>query len=111
MLNRLRWILTRPPVIGGVAAVLLYLALGFLALPALLQWQLPKQVATRLDHHLQIGALRFDPLNFRLEADDVALSDAGGSLLIGLRQLQIDFELRSLVDRAWTSGLEFKARS
>ena len=105
MLKRLRRILTSAPVVGGVAALLLYLALGFLALPALLKWQLPKQVAAQLDHRLQIGELRFDPLKFRLEADDLALSDAGGSLLFGLRQLQIDFELRSLIDRAWTFSL------
>lgn len=80
----------------------LYLALGFLILPALLKWQLEKQLGENLGHRISVGAVRFNPLALRLEIRALALSDPDGSAMFGFKRLLVDFEARSLFERAWT---------
>ncbi|WP_313950895.1 DUF748 domain-containing protein, partial [Accumulibacter sp.] len=46
--------------------------------------------------------VRFNPLLFRFEVDDLALSDPAGQPLLGFKRLLVDFELRSVIDGAWT---------
>ncbi|WP_313950942.1 hypothetical protein, partial [Accumulibacter sp.] len=74
MLNRLRTLVTRKPVIIGVGLLVLYLLGGFLALPAIIKWQVEKQVPEQLGHAISVGQVRFNPLLFRFEVDDLALS-------------------------------------
>jgi len=103
LLKGLRRILFSVPTITVVALFVLYLLVGYLALPAAVKWQAEKQVREKLGHGLVIGKVRFDPLAFEFEVQDLALSDAQGQGMFGLRRLFVDFELRrSLVDRAWT---------
>ncbi len=90
-------------VAGGV--FVFYLLAGFFALPAILKWQIEKQVPAQLGHGMTVGALRFNPLSLALEADDVLLSDAAGAPLLGFRHLRIDLEWRGLIDRAWSFSL------
>ncbi len=102
MLNRLRSLFFRKPLIIGVALCALYVLGGFFALPAIVKWQVEKQVPAQLGHAISVGAVRFNPLSFRFEVDDLALSDPAGQPLLGFKRLLIDFELRSIIDRAWT---------
>ena len=105
MFERLRRVFLSWPAITIFGVVVVYLAFGFLALPALVKWQLEKRVAEQLGHELMIAELRFNPVEFRLEVDDLALSDPQGQPLLGFRHLLADFELRSLIDGAWTFAL------
>ncbi|MCB1932739.1 MAG: DUF748 domain-containing protein [Candidatus Accumulibacter sp.] len=102
MLNTLRTILVRKPVIIGVVLCALYLLGGFFALPALVKWQVEKQVPEQLGHMIKVGDVRFNPLLFRFEVDDLALADPAGQPLLAFKRLLVDFELRSVIDRAWT---------
>ena len=52
-----------------------------------------------LGPQLEVAAIRFDPPSFELEADNLALHNAGGQRMLGFRQLQLDFEWRGLLDR------------
>ncbi len=101
MTTRLRRVLFSAPVIATAGLFALYLAGGFFVLPAILKWQVEKQVPERLGHRVSVGAVRFNPLVFRIEVDDLALSDPDGGPMLGFRRLLADFELRSVVDRAW----------
>ncbi len=101
MLKRLGKFLTSVPSIAVVGLVSFYLVCGFLLLPAVVEWQLKKQVAA-LGHELQVADVRFYPLQLRLEIDQLSLADAQGARMAGFTQLVVDFEWRSIVDRAWT---------
>ena len=102
MKNRLRNILFSTPVLTAMSLFVLYLVCGFLALPAIVRWQIEQQAPEMLGHHISIGALRFNPLSFRLDADDLVLADGAGSQMLSVKRLLVDFKLGSLVDRAWT---------
>ncbi|HRE85372.1 MAG TPA: DUF748 domain-containing protein [Accumulibacter sp.] len=102
MLNSLRIFFSRKPVIVAVLLFALYVLGGFFALPAIIKWQVEKQVPAQLGHPISVGDVRFNPLLFRFEVDDLALSDPDGQPLLGFRHLLVDFELRSVIDRAWT---------
>ncbi len=104
-LNKLRRIFLSWPIITAAGLFALYLTVGFFALPAIVKWQVEKQVPAKLGHQISVGAVRFNPLNFRFELDDLALADSGGSPMASFRRLLIDFELRSVIDRAWTFGV------
>ncbi|MBN8515497.1 DUF748 domain-containing protein [Accumulibacter sp.] len=102
MLNSLRIFFSRKPVIVAVLLFALYVLGGFFALPAIIKWQVEKQVPAQLGHPISVGDVRFNPLLFRFEVDDLALSDPDGQPLLGFKHLLVDFELRSVIDRAWT---------
>ncbi len=102
LLSRLPTIITRTPVIIGVLLFALYLLGGFFAVPVLVRWQVEKQVPVQLGHAISVGTVRFNPLLFRFEVDDLALSDPEGKPMLAFKRLLIDFELRSVIDRAWT---------
>jgi hypothetical protein len=102
MLNRLRSFFLRKSVLSAVFLCALYVLGGFFALPAIVKWQVEKQVPEQLGHSISVGDIRFNPLLFRFEVDDLAFSDPDGQPLLGFKHLLVDFELRSLIDRAWT---------
>jgi len=101
MFQRLRKLLTSVPSITVVGLVSAYLLVGFFVLPAVLRWQLGKQIAAG-GYVLQVGDLRFDPLRLRLEVDRVSLTDRSGAPVLGFDNLMVDLEWRSITDRAWT---------
>jgi hypothetical protein len=102
MLHSLRIFFLRKSVIITGLLLALYVLGGFFALPAIVKWQVEKQVSAQLGHSISVGDVRFNPLLFRFEVDDLALSDPDGQPLLGFKYLLVDFELRSLIDRAWT---------
>ncbi len=100
-LQRLRKLLTSVPSITVVGLMSAYLLVGFFLLPAVLKWQLEKQLSER-GHVMHVGAVRFDPLRLTLEVNDLALADAQGAVMAGFDHLAVDLEWRSMTDRAWT---------
>ncbi len=93
---RSRWL------IGGVAALLVYAALGFLLVPYLVRHYVPKIAAESFQRQASIGEVRFNPFVFRLEANDFAFREADGAGIVGFQRLIVDFELTSLFRWAWT---------
>jgi uncharacterized protein involved in outer membrane biogenesis len=82
--------------------VLLYAAIGFFALPALVKRQAVKHVEHELGHQLAIGTLRFNPFTLAAELTDVELREASGAALASFKRLFVDFEAKSLFRRVWT---------
>lgn len=80
----------------------IYLVCGFFVLPAVVKWQVEKQVTEKLGQRINIGEVHFNPFVLRFEAGDFVLSDPESGPLVSFKRLLVDFELRSAIDRAWT---------
>ena len=88
--------------IAGLLAV--YAALGFYAVPRLLNGLLKDTVRAEYGRELAIGAIRFNPFSLALEIDGLALPDADGGPLVAFDQLRVDLDLDSL----WHRALSFR---
>lgn len=87
-----------------VATVLLfalYLVFGFFALPVIVKWQIEKQVPVKLGHPISVGEVHSNPLLLTFEVGDLVLSNTEGSPILSFKRLQIDFAIRSVLNRAW----------
>ncbi len=81
----------------------LYAAAGFWAIPWLIRTQLPEQISRQFHATATLGELRFNPFLFTLEARGLALvAPASPEPAIRAGRLFVDFELASLLKRAWT---------
>lgn len=87
-----------------VVLVGLYAALGFLAVPAVLQWQVPKQVAKYTTGTATLGKVRFNPFNFDLQADDFTLRSAQRQTLLHFAHLDINYNPMQFVRRRTDFG-------
>ena len=86
-----------------VAGVLVaYTLLGFLLVPRIVRSQLVDTVAATYDRQAQVGKVRFNPYTFVLEIEDFSMPDTDGRPLLGFRRLHIDFELMSILRRAYS---------
>ncbi|MBL8529181.1 MAG: hypothetical protein JNL68_15960, partial [Burkholderiales bacterium] len=91
-------------VIGAavLAAVVLFAAVGYFAVPALLRSQLEKLAREQLQRELTIGEIAFNPFDLKLDVKDVALKDRDGSPLAGFERLLVDYEIfPALTQRAF----------
>ena len=68
----------------------LYLIFGFFALPAIVKWQIEKQVPEKLGHPISVGEVRCNPLLLTFEVGDLVLSNTEGSPILSFKRLQID---------------------
>ena len=85
-----------------VAVFALYALLGFLAVPYVIQRSLESYATEQLDRKMSIGEVRVNPLLFRLEMKDVALTERDGAPIAGFGRLVADFEISSIGRWAWT---------
>ena len=85
-------------VAGLLGAYLLFAWVGF---EPLTRWLAPKIVADRSAHRLTIGGARFDPFRFTVQLTDVKLSEPDDKPLLALNELWVDFEIESLLKRAY----------
>ena len=96
-------IFTRWTFWATVAGVLLaYSAAGFLLVPRIVRNQLVDTIAESYDRQAQVGKVRFNPYTFILEIEDFAMPDTDGRPLLGFKRLHIDFELMSILRRAYS---------
>lgn len=84
------------------AAFVLYLLFGFLAVPRLVERGIRGYAAETLRRAAAVGEVRFNPLLFKLELRDFALTEQDGAPIAGFQRLLVDFELSSIARRAWT---------
>jgi hypothetical protein len=86
-----------------VAGVLLaYTAAGFLLVPRVVRSQLISGIAEAYDRQATVGPVRFNPYTFVLEVEDFAIPDTDGRPMLGFKRLHIDFELISILRRAYS---------
>ncbi|RYU59658.1 DUF748 domain-containing protein [Methylolobus aquaticus] len=92
--NRKLWTIAAALVAG-------YLLTGFLLLPWLAERYVPRIASEQLQRPLTLGKVRFNPILFKLELNDVALTEPQGEPLASLGRLFVDFELSGLFRRAF----------
>jgi hypothetical protein len=88
---------------AGIAAavVVAYAAIGFWAVPALIQRQLASYAQEQLHRQAGVARLRFNPFTLRLEATDLRLAESDGSPIFDVGHLVVEMQWRSLISRAW----------
>jgi len=89
-------------VAAALVLAALYTAGGFLLVPTMLRHQLPKLGDSLLARRLSVQEVRFNPYTLRLQADGLQLAEADGAPLLGLEQLDVELQWRSLLRRAWS---------
>jgi hypothetical protein len=100
--HRLRAIATSKPALIGVVALLIYALAGFVGAPWLVRQQLPKLVEEHLGAKATIGDVRINPFLFKVELDELSISEKNGLPAFQLGKLLVDFETSSLLRWALT---------
>ena len=89
-------ILTRKYLVIPVAALLLYALAGFVALPALVRWYVPRYAQQDLHCQAALQKVRINPFLLTVEINEFSLKQADGSPLIAFARLFVDLETSSL---------------
>ena len=89
--------LLRNLVAGVLLLLALYAAAGFWLVPRLIDRALHAYVEIEHQRHLQLGAVRFNPFNLRLDAERFAVPDADGKPLLSFDHLMIDVQVVSVL--------------
>lgn len=92
------------PFIIGVVVLLIYTLAGFFLVPYLVKGQLEGYVKRDLGRQLTIKKVHVNPFALSLELKDVVLLEADGTHLFSFNRFLANFELKSLLRRAWTFG-------
>jgi uncharacterized protein involved in outer membrane biogenesis len=86
---------------AGLAVLFcLYLAAGYWLAPGLIRSQATNWVRTNLDKPVAIGEIKFDPLRFTLDIDDLAIPDRRDPL-VAVGHLHVGFSVLSLFQSAY----------
>jgi len=83
-------------------AFLGYVLFGFLGIPAILRWQVPRLVRTYLERDASLRAASFNPFTFTGVLRGFELRDKDGSHLAGFDELKVNLQASGLFRRAWT---------
>lgn len=97
-LRRSRWV----KVVG--ISLVLYALLGFLVLPALVKWQLRKQLPVLTHRAAKVEQVRMNPFALSLTVRGLALTETNGTAFAAFDELYVNFQLSSIFRRAWTFG-------
>ncbi len=82
--------------------LLLYTLSGFFLAPYLIERYLPGYAEQHLGRRATVSAVRINPFLLTLEASGFQLEGSADSPLLSFKRLWVDFELSSIVRRAWT---------
>src|ERR1700761_1875448 len=88
---------------GPVCLIVLfaaYVLAGFTLVPGLVRSQAPSWVKTNLDKPLALGRIKFNPLTFTLDIDDIALP-ATERPMVAVGHLRVGFSILSLFQSAY----------
>ncbi len=83
-------------VVSVLAILVLYTLAGFWLAPYLVHRLAPNMVAEKIQRELRLGNVKLNPFLFRFQAGDVGLYEQDGTLIAGLKQVFIDFEVISI---------------
>lgn len=107
-------IVSRKLRIAGIAfavLLLLYVLLGFFAVPSIVRSQAKAFVAEKWQRELALGEVSFNPFTLTLEARDCALPEADGKPLLGFGRLLVNLNVSSIFGRASIERIELDAPS
>ena len=90
-------ILTNKYLLSSVAALLLYTLVGFVALPGLVRWYVPRYAQQDLHCLAEIQKVRINPFLLTVELNGFSLKQADGAPLLAFAKLFVDLETSSLV--------------
>lgn len=95
-------IVTSKAFLVTVVVLLLYALAGYVLAPYLLKRYVPRYAEEQLGGHATMADVRIDPFLLRLEVRDFRLEYPPGQPIVGFGRLLVDFQLSSLLRRAWT---------
>ena len=92
----------RPWLTVPVGLALAWLLFAWLGFEPLVKWAVPKYVAAHGGRVATIGQARLDPFRLTVDIAGLKLAEPDGKRLLALDRLVADFELASIVERAYT---------
>ncbi len=89
-------------VIWATAVFLIYVLLGFFAVPPLIKWQMLKRLPGLTQRQAAIDQVKFNPLALSLTVRGLALTEPTGRPFASWEELYVNFQTSSLFRWAWT---------
>lgn len=87
-----------------LVVVVVYSLLGFFILPAIVKWQLRKQLPALTYRQAEVKQVRMNPYALSLTVRGVTLTETNGTPFAGFDELYVNFQLSSIFRWAWTFG-------
>jgi hypothetical protein len=88
----------------GAIALVIYAVIGFLLVPAIVKWQLRKQLPTLTQRVAVVQQVRMNPFALSLTVRGLALTETNGTPFAAFDELYVNFQLSSIFRQAWTFG-------
>jgi uncharacterized protein involved in outer membrane biogenesis len=88
----------------GAIALVIYAVIGFLIVPAIVKWQLRKQLPALTQRLAVVQQVRMNPFALSLTVRGLALTETNGTPFAAFDELYVNFQLSSIFRRAWTFG-------
>ncbi|MBI3879178.1 MAG: DUF748 domain-containing protein [Verrucomicrobia bacterium] len=85
----------------GAGALIFYTVFGFLILPAIIKWQIGKQVPPLTHRSVSVEKVRVNPYALSLLIGGLKLTETNGADFASLGEVYVNFEVSSLWHRAW----------
>jgi len=93
-----RWLKSKWTIGAGVA-LLLYTAVGFLVLPAVIKSQMLKRLPALTHRNVAVQQVRLNPYALSFTLRGLALTETNGDAFASLGELYVNFELSSIIRR------------
>src|SRR6478736_2265837 len=87
---------------GLLLAVVIYALVGFLILPAIVKWQLRKQLPGLTHRLAEVKQVRINPFALSLTIRGLSLTETNGTPFAAFDEFYANFELSSIFHWAWT---------
>lgn len=84
--------------------LLIYTIVGFFVLPAILKWQLRKQLPALTHRIADVKQVLMNPYALSLTVRGLSLTESNGTPFAALDELYVNFQLSSVFRGAWTFG-------
>src|SRR5262245_32623749 len=81
---------------------LAYLLVGFFVAPAIVKWQLRKQLASITKRNVSVEQVKMNPLTLSMTIRGLALTEPDGEPFASWDELYVNFQTSSLFRWAWT---------
>ncbi|TAK56381.1 MAG: DUF748 domain-containing protein [Bacteroidetes bacterium] len=85
-----------------IVLIALYAGVGFYFLPGIVKSKVIDQVSSTMGRKLTIGDLQINPFELSARVNNIVLFDKDGAGFTGMRELYINFQLRSLFNGTFT---------
>ena len=86
----------------SLGLLLAYAVIGFLILPPIIRSVAVKQLSSQLGREVSIDQIKINPFALSTTVRGLRIKDPDGGTLLSWDEFYVNFELSSLVTRAWT---------